>query len=211
MSATKRVSSEVAAEAGHKRVVEWRSQIDGTCVQSHIPPHPALQLRAFSERPDYLAPSDRGLAAGAHWPVDYGPELSRGFRALKVWSHLTEHGTEKLGAAITRNVEQAAYLAGRVDASPSLRRLAPAAMQIVVFRYEGGAGGDGTPEEEMDRLNDLIVVELQERGIAAPSTTKIEGKLAIRVNITNHRTRFEDLDLLVAEVEKLGKELSDNN
>lgn len=159
-------------------------------------------LRAFSERPDYLAPSARGLAAGNPWPVDFGPELSRGFRALKIWAHLLEHGTDKLGAAITRNVEQAAWLGARIDDTPDLERLAPATLNIVCFRY----APEGTADP--DALNEAIVIALQESGTAAPSTTRINGKLAIRVNLTNHRTTRPDLDLLLSEVLRLGRELS---
>ncbi len=158
-------------------------------------------LRAFSERPDYLAPSARGLAAGNPWPVDFGPELSRGFRALKIWAHLLEHGTDKLGAAITRNVEQAAWLGAKIDDTPGLELLAPATLNIVCFRYTA----DGTADP--DALNEAIVIALQESGTAAPSTTRINGKLAIRVNLTNHRTTRPDLDLLLSEVLRLGGEL----
>ncbi|KAL3927159.1 MAG: hypothetical protein SGPRY_002954, partial [Prymnesium sp.] len=156
------------------------------------------QLRSFSERPDYLAPNARGLAAGSPWPVDYGPELSRGCRALKVWSHLKVHGTRRLGDAITTNLLHARHLANLVDSQPRLERLAPVKLQIVVFRYCGSTGSG------LDAINDAIVVQLQEQGTAAPSTTRISGKLAIRVNITNHRTRFEDLDFLIDEVLRIG-------
>ncbi|KAL1525662.1 hypothetical protein AB1Y20_020512 [Prymnesium parvum] len=159
-------------------------------------------IRAFSERPDYLAASERGIAAGSPWPVDYGPELSRGFRALKVWAHMQEHGVDKLGAAISENMFHARYLAEKIDAAPELQRLAPVTLQIVVFRYVAAKGLD------LDELNETLVVELQERGIAAPSTTRINGLLSIRVNITNHRTRIEDLDLLVTEVRSIGAELA---
>ena len=168
-------------------------------------------LRAFSERPDYLAPATRGLAAGGHWPVDFGPELSRTNRALKVWSHLTEHGTTKLGKAIGANVAHASHLAKLVDAEPALERLAPADLNIVVFRYVGAGGATRAAAGgiDLDALNDALVVELQERGVAAPSTTRIRGALCVRVNITNHRTRFEDLELLVAEVRRIGAEIID--
>ena len=160
-------------------------------------------LRAFSERPDYLEGNERGLASGNPWPMDFGPELSRGFRALKVWSHFLEHGTEKLAASITRNIEHAHYLAARLDATEEMERLAPVSLQIVCFRY--------VPRRavaDLDALNNALVVELQERGIAAPSTTRIKGQLVVRVSITNHRTRFEDLDLLVTEACNIGAELA---
>ena len=160
--------------------------------------------RSFSERPDYLKGADRGLAAGNPWPVEYGPELSRGFRALKIWTQLAEHGTDKLGAAITRNCEQAAFLAEQVTAHPNMELLAPVAMNICCFRYVDAS----LAPEALDRLNNEIVIQLQLQGIAAPSTTLIHGKTAIRVNITNHRTRYADLDLLLREVDRIGAALS---
>ncbi len=159
-----------------------------------------LHKRAFSERPEYLAPSARGLAAGDFWPVDYGPELSRGFRALKIWAHLKEHGLAKLGAEITRNCEQAKYLAGLVRDAPELELLAPVALQIVCFRFGNN-----------DAINEAIVVELQEQGIAVPSTTRLNGVLAIRVNITNHRTELADLDMFMREVLRIGGLLATRN
>jgi len=169
-------------------------------------------LRAFSDRPDYLADNERGIAAGSFWAVDFGPELSRGFRALKVWSHFLEHGTRKLGASIHRNVEHARVLAAAIDEADELERLAPVVLQIVVFRYVPPAGVSSArgpfDAAALDALNDAIVIELQESGIAAPSTTRIHGRLVIRVSITNHRTEFEDLELLVREVRRIGAELA---
>ncbi len=163
----------------------------------------AAHRQSFSERPDYLKGAERGLAAGNPWPVEYGPELSRGFRALKVWTQLAEHGTEKLGAMITRNCEQAAYLAEQVTACKDMELLAPAAMNICCFRWVDPA----LDAAALDRLNDEIVIQLQLQGIAAPSTTILHGKTAIRVNITNHRTTFGDLDLLMKETGRIAQGL----
>ena len=167
---------------------------------------PREHLEAFHERPDYLSPKTRGLGAGDWWPCDYGIELSRGFRALKVWAHFLEHGTQKLGAAISANLAQAKYLAELVDASPELSRVAPVTLQIVCFRYV--PPNTALSLEALASLNDEIVLELQEQGIAAPSTTKIQGHTAIRVNLTNHRTRTEDIRLLVDATVRIGRELS---
>ncbi|MEQ3651109.1 pyridoxal-dependent decarboxylase [Hyphomonas sp.] len=160
-------------------------------------------LRAFSDRPDYLKSADRGLAAGGTWPVELGPELSRGFRALKVWAQIAEHGEEKLGRLITQNCEQAAYLGELVQATPELDLLLPVSMQICCFRYVR----EGLSAKALNRLNEEIVIQLQLQGIAAPSTTLIDGHTAIRVNITNHRTRRSDLDLLVREIRRIAKEV----
>jgi len=154
---------------------------------------------AFSDRPDYLASETRGLAAGAPWPVDLGPELSRGFRALKVWAQLTEFGTERLGALIQRNCDLAAWLAARIDEREGLERLAPVSLQIVCFRVVR----EGLGERELDALNREIVIALQTQGLAAPSTTRIAGKLAIRVNLTHHRTTEADLTGFLDDVARV--------
>ena len=154
---------------------------------------------AFADRPDYLKGAERGLAAGNPWPVDYGPELSRGFRALKVWAQFADHGVDRLAAMIERNVAQAEWLAAAVEAEEALELLAPAALNICCFRYAAAPSGT------LDALNAEIVVQLQEQGIAAPSTTRVGGALAIRVNLTNHRTRQSDLALLLREVCRIGK------
>lgn len=155
-----------------------------------------LQRAAFSARQDYLAGAERGLAGGNPWFCEYGPELSRGFRALKVWFTMKEHGLERLGEVVARNCRQARYLADRVTAQPDLELLAPVPLNIVCFRHLG----NGLSEDARDELNAEIVADLQEQGIAAPSTTRLDGRLAIRVNITNHRTRQDDLDILLDAV-----------
>lgn len=159
--------------------------------------------RAFSERPDYLVGTQRGLSAGNPWPTEYGPELSRGFRALKIWAQIAEHGTETLGQVVDRNCAQAAYLGKRVTAEASTELMAPVALNICCFRVVC----EGLKETALDDLNTEIVLRLQESGIAAPSTTKILGRTAIRVNITNHRTRMQDMDVLFDAVLKIAKEL----
>ena len=155
-----------------------------------------LHKKVFATRPDYLQHSDRGLAGGGEWFTDLGPELSRSFRALKIWFALKEHGTKRFGEMIEKNCQQASYLAQLVEADPRLELLVHPALNIVCFRYRA-AEMEG---DELDRLNRNIVADLQERGIAAPSTTRVNGKLAIRVAITNHRSRREDFDLLVDSV-----------
>jgi glutamate/tyrosine decarboxylase-like PLP-dependent enzyme len=159
-----------------------------------------LQLSAFSARPAYLAAGTRGLAGANPWFCEFGPEMSRGFRALKVWFTLKEHGTRRLGEKIEENCRQAAYLAERIRRDPHLALLASGPLSVVCFRYLD----PGMPDEMLDRLNEAIVADLQEQGIAAPSTTRIDGRLAIRVAITNHRSRLDDFDLLLDAVLRLG-------
>ena len=90
---------------------------------------------AFSAPAAYLRRETRGLAAGSPWPCDLGPDLSRGFRALKTWFTLKTYGTEKLGAMIERTCALAGYLETRILAEPRLELLAPVQLNIVCFRY----------------------------------------------------------------------------
>jgi len=160
----------------------------------------AKHQAAFASTAAYLRREAKGLAAGAPWPCDFGPDLSRGFRALKVWFAFRTYGADAIGASILNTCRLGAYLAACVDSDPRLERLAPAPLNIVCFRYRAGA--------DSDRLNRAIVEHLQTSGVAAPSTTVIDGVLAIRAAIVNHRTRAPDIDMLVGEVLRLGRSLS---
>ena len=157
----------------------------------------ARQLETFSSDAAYLRREPRGLAGGYPWPCDLGPDLSRGFRALKVWLTLTCHGADRIGAAVERCCAVAQALAARVDREPELERLAPVALNIVCFRYVA----EGAP----DHLSAEIVADVQEAGIAAPSTTTIGGRLAIRAAIVNHRTRVADVEAMVDAVLAAGR------
>lgn len=158
-------------------------------------------FRSFTLRPDYLTNTARGAAGGgADWLSDYGVQLSRGFRALKIWMSLKEQGAAKFGRIIRQNVEQVRYLATLIEETPQLELLAPAPLNIACFRYTV----EGLDEAALDALNNELLLQLQESGTAVPSNTRINGKFAIRVANTNQRTRCEDFDLLVREVVRLG-------
>ena len=153
---------------------------------------------AFTLPAAYLQRAERGLAAGSPWPSDFGPDLSRGFRALKVWFTLKVYGIDALGASISRCCVLARALEERIAATPELELMAPVELNIVCFRYRA---------EDTNRVNDAIVVALQESGIVAPSTTRIAGRTAIRAAIVNHRTSRAEIDALVDGVLALGRKL----
>ncbi|OKO79443.1 cytochrome D ubiquinol oxidase subunit I [Bradyrhizobium sp. NAS80.1] len=153
--------------------------------------------QAFAQPAAYLRREARGLAAGTVWPCDLGPDLSRGFRALKTWFTLKTFGTDRLGAVIARSCALAKYLEVRVLAEPRLELLAPVNLNIVCFRYRAN-----------DETNREIVADIQESGIAAPSSTTLDGKFAIRAAIVNHRTDETDIDALVAAVLEFGAQRS---
>ena len=157
-----------------------------------------LQRNAFAASAAYLRRDTRGLAAGGPWPCDYGPDLSRGFRALKTWFTFKAYGAEALGAAISRTCALARYLEQRITETPELELLAPVELNIVCFRYRA---------DDSDTVNARIVVELQESGSVAPSTTIIGGRLAIRAALVNHRTGRREVDTLVERTLALGRAL----
>ena len=158
----------------------------------------AAQRAAFALSASYLRPVGRGPAARPMEFADIGLDLSRGFRALRVWMSLRHHGADAFGRLIGQNIEQARYLAQLVRAEPELELLAPVAMNVVCFRYVPLGVGDTRPD--LDALNTEVLLRLQESGVAVPSSTFIGGRFAIRVAITNHRSRREDFGLLVSEV-----------
>lgn len=152
--------------------------------------------QTFAAPAAYLRRETRGLAANSIWPCDLGPDLSRGFRALKTWFTLKTYGTEKLGAVITRTCALASYLEARILAEPRLELLAPVQLNIVCFRYRCA---------DASRVNGDIVMDIQESGVAAPSTTLLNGELAIRAAIVNHRTDTCDIDALILAVLEYGE------
>jgi len=163
----------------------------------------AAHRATFAVTPEYLETAPRGLAA-AEWLYEYGLQTTRGFRALKIWMALMQHGVEAFGRLIDQNVAQARYLAELVAAEPALELTAPVEVNIVCFRHFL-PGGDAAA---VKALNVEIMLRLQEQGIAALSDTTVKGGHCLRVAIANHRTRREDLELLVRECVRIGAELA---
>lgn len=157
----------------------------------------------FALIPEYLAKNTRGVASGSNWFSEYGPQLSRRFRALKVWMSLKEHGAKKFGRMIARNVEQAHYLKRLLEQQEDMELVAPVGLDIVCFRYNPGM----SDLEALNALNKEIKLQLEEKGIAAPGYTTLNGRYCLRIAISNHRSREEDFDLLVEMVRKIGEEV----
>lgn len=157
----------------------------------------------FSLIPEYLAKNTRGLASGEDWFSEYGLELSRRFRALKVWMSLKEHGSERFGRMISRNVDQAHYLGALVNQHDDLELIAPIGMDIVCFRYNPR----GKTLDELNALNKEIKLKIEERAIALPGYTTLNGMYCIRCAISSHRVVNKDFDDLVNSVLNIGKSL----
>jgi aromatic-L-amino-acid/L-tryptophan decarboxylase len=165
--------------------------------------HASAHRGAFAVTPEYLETAPRGLASG-QWLNDFGFQTTRGFRALKIWMALKEHGVAKFGRLIDQNIEQGHYLATLINDEPSLELTAPPNINIVCYRYRP----DGMKGGLVKALNVEIMLRLQEQGIAALSDTTVHGEHCLRVAINNHRTRRDDLELLVRETIRLGDEIA---
>ncbi len=157
----------------------------------------------FSFAPSYLNSFRGGIAPNPTEFASKGIQLSRGFRALKAWMQLTSYGTDAIGNIIGQNIDQVAYLRDLIARDPELEQVGPSEMNVLCFRY--------APEELEERAcNDFnveLLVRIQESGVAVPSNASVDGKFALRVAHTNHRSRSEDFALLVETVKKIGAEM----
>ena len=163
--------------------------------------HESWQVDTFASPAAYLTRAETGLAGGEWWPCDTGPDLSRGFRALKTWFTLKTYGLDAIGRAIANSCVLARYLADRVGDEPHLRALAPTRLNVVCFGY---VGPDGAAPVELNRM---IVEALHIEGRVAPSLTTIDGRPAIRACLVNHRTTAADIDALITHTLAIGDRL----
>ncbi|HEV7843451.1 MAG TPA: pyridoxal-dependent decarboxylase, partial [Pyrinomonadaceae bacterium] len=149
---------------------------------------------------------------------DYGIELSRRFRALKLWLTLRYYGTRRLAEAISSDNALAQYLAGALRASEDFELLAPVTLSICCFRYMPEAlrlrlEGARSEEEseainsELDRMNTRIMHAVQRGGRAYLSNATLRGRFALRACITNFRTTRADLDRTLDIIRDAAREL----
>ena len=164
----------------------------------------AIARATFSaNEADYI--QVHGLAddeAFAFW--DYGVELSRRFRALKIWLTLRYYGTRRIAAAISEDIALAEYLRERIRSADDFQLLAPGELSISCFRYlpaqlrarfESASGDEIAPvAKEIDELNMRIMYTVQRGGRAYLSNATVNGKFALRACITNFRTTRADID-----------------
>ena len=154
---------------------------------------------AFGETAEYIRVV--GLEqdeAFAYW--DYGPELSRPFRALPLWMLIRSVGVRALSEAIEENLACARYFAELVGRSEDVEMLAPVGLSIFCFRYRpGGFGGD------LDALNERVMLRLQQGGSSYVSNTSVRGRFALRGCVLNYRTTRRDMEVLLEDVREAGR------
>ena len=165
-----------------------------------------VHRNTFALSTEYLSTTPGGPASYATSFPDHGIELTRRFRALKVWLCLKEHGVTRFERQIRQNIRQAGHLAARIRGHRDLELVAPAPLNVVCFRFRA----DGMDSELLNAINREILVRLQTSGVAMPSHTWLNGCFALRAAITNHRSRTEDFEVLVAETSRIGSELLDS-
>jgi aromatic-L-amino-acid decarboxylase len=162
----------------------------------------------FASPAAYLSREPEGLAAGDFWPTDYGPDLSRGCRALKTWFVLRTCGVEAIRAAIDNSLDLAAALRRRIADAPELEQLGPSDLNIVCFRIVPRTAAAGAASTSCDDLNRQVARRLQLKGRVAPSLTQIDGKVVLRAALFNPRATLSDINALVDGVLRERAELA---
>ena len=153
---------------------------------------------AFQIYPDYL----RDVSPVDHAPnfADYGEQLTRQSRALKVWLSVRYFGLEALRAAMEHAMALARHAEGLVRASPTLELLSPAQLGIVCFRVRR----DGLDAAALDALNDRVNTAVNAAGRYFVSSTRLRGALSLRLCVLGYRTTIEDVTGVIAEIERAG-------
>ena len=162
--------------------------------------NPEHLRKTFSTIPDYLKSDQQN--GGRTDLMEYNLPLTKEFKALKVWMTIKAYGADRLRKEIANDISKAQYLVELVEEDTNLELMAPAPLSIVCFRYTSG----GTKEEHLNQLNDQIVDEIESDGRVFLTGTKIRGKTALRTCFINHRTRKEDIRLLVDVVLEIGQQ-----
>jgi aromatic-L-amino-acid/L-tryptophan decarboxylase len=155
-----------------------------------------LLRSAFELIPDYLADA-RADEAETNFG-DLGLQLTRTSRALKIWVSIQAFGLDAFRAAIERSLELAEHAAQRVVASPALELLAPRSLGVVCLRRVF----EGEDEAEHERLNTALAAALEASGVGLVSSTRLQGRFALRLCILNHGTGRDDLDAVLDFLER---------
>ena len=162
--------------------------VDSGCILARDEAALRRAFRYAAEYVDVIATPE--MSEYAFW--DYGPELTRRFRALKIWMAFKAYGVRALSEAIERNITLARRLAAIIDESADFERLAPVPLSIVCFRHTGGRDADAHNRE--------LMLRIQHGGRSYLSNAVIDGRFALRVCIVNHRTSEADLVALLDEI-----------
>ncbi len=181
---------------------KWFSApIDCACLLTR---HAAQHRATFASTPSYMVPTERGVLAGGVPFADLGIDLTRSFKALKVWLSLKAYGVRHHTAVIEQNVRDAQEFAAAIGAHADFELLAPVPLNVVCFRYAPAR----LSQDRLDAVNHELLLRLQESGVAVLSSTTLRGQFALRLANVNHRSRPEDFELLRETLLGIGAHLA---
>jgi aromatic-L-amino-acid/L-tryptophan decarboxylase len=163
---------------------------------------PAAAQHTFSHSGEYTKVLSTDPIEGFAF-FEESMELSRRFRALKIWLSLRYHGADAFRDSIAEDLRLALHLASRIDEREELELLAPVELSAVCFRYKGA----GKSDAELNALNAEIVKRSQRAGNVFFSNAVIHGKFALRACITNHRSTEKDVEAVISETLRIAREL----
>ncbi len=153
----------------------------------------------------------------AFW--DYGPELSRRFRALKVWMMLKGIGLRALAQAIEKDLACARHLERLVQSSEDFEMLAPVELSIFCFRYvppklqraivNADEIEQSRIEKRLDALNERLLTALQRDGSSYLSNARINGRFSLRGCVMNYRTTTRDMEILLDDLRRVAANVTD--
>jgi aromatic-L-amino-acid/L-tryptophan decarboxylase len=166
---------------------------------------PEVARAAFTHEAEYTRIiGEEADEAFAYW--DYGPELSRRFRALKVWMLLKGVGLDSLSDAIESNLACARYLESLVRASNDFDMVAPVELSIFCFRYVPVRLRNRSPEA-IDDFNERLLVALQRDGSSYLSNATLGDRFALRGCVLNYRTTLRDMEIVLDDLRRVAKTL----
>ena len=166
---------------------------------------PEIARAAFAHEAEYTRIiGEKADEAFAFW--DYGPELSRRFRALKVWMLLKGVGLDSLGEAIESNLACARYLESMVRASDDFEMVAPVELSIFCFRHVPVQLRNKSPQA-IDAFNERLLIALQRDGSSYLSNATLAGRFALRGCVLNYRTTLRDMEILLDDLRRVAGSL----
>ncbi len=159
-------------------------------------------IQSFANNAEYLQDAIAGMETPNFW--DYGIELTRPARAMKLWFTLQVMGGKALGDAIDHGFTLAEALEAQLKSLPNWQVVSPAQLGIVTFRY-APAGRDA---ESLDRLNTVIARRMVEDNLGGTLTTKLDGAVVLRACTINPNTSADDTRSMVAAMDELAQEIA---
>lgn len=173
---------------------------------------PEKLRRTFSLAAPYLKGTIPSEYTGLYY-LDYGPQMSRGFIALKLWMSLKHYGVEGYRKLLSQNVKCVEHLHQLVATSKDFKVLHKPNLQMYSFQYAPPEvtnkwnDDPGKLNEYLDHLNQEITEKIQLSGTAFMMTTKIKGRVVLRLSVCSHRTTRKDIEVVFAKIREIGESL----